>query len=176
MSKKKRDLTSDEKILWRRVASTVKPRRPQPVEIEEASPPSRLPKRERGKVATDATLEVAKHGHARTYWTQAPIVDRGGEKRVRRGKLEIDGMLDLHGHTLDAARAALFYFLHNARRENARAVLVITGKGAKGEGAIKRHILDWLEARDLKPLVSGFSQAHRTHGGAGALYVFLKRA
>jgi DNA-nicking Smr family endonuclease len=29
--------------------------------------------------------------------------------------------------------------------------------------------------RDIRPLVAGYAPAHRSHGGAGAFYVFLKR-
>jgi DNA-nicking Smr family endonuclease len=59
-------------------------------------------------------------------------------------------------------------------------VLIITGKGGdtgSGERGVLRHAVPrWLSSLRFRPLVSGFHEAHRTHGGAGALYVRLKRS
>ncbi len=107
--------------------------------------------------------------------TAPPPANRAGEKRVRRGKLEIGASLDLHGHTQDTGRAALGRFLRAAAKRGDRTVIVITGAGRGGEGVLKRALPEWLAASDLRALVSGFAQAHRSHGGAGAFYVFLKR-
>jgi DNA-nicking Smr family endonuclease len=101
--------------------------------------------------------------------------DRGGEKRIRRGKLEIGATLDLHGHTQDAARAALRRFLRAAHARGERTVIVVTGVGRANEGVLKRRLPEWLAEADLRQIVSGFAQAHRAHGGAGAVYVFLRR-
>jgi len=95
---------------------------------------------------------------------------------VRRGKLEIGGKLDLHGYTLDGAQGALIRFLMRAYDRGDRVVIVVTGKGRGGEGALKRALPQWLAHPELRPALSGFAQAHREHGGAGAFYVFLKRA
>ena len=169
MSKKQRDLTADEKKLWRRVAASVKSRRSLPAvesdEPWEVSPPKR--------VAVLAPKNVAPA--VRSKLTPTPQ-DRGNEKRVRRGKLEIGGKLDLHGHTQDTGRAALARFLRAAQARGDRTVIVITGMGRGGEGVLKKRLPEWLAERDLRALVSGFAPAHRTHGGAGAFYVFLKRA
>lgn len=56
-----------------------------------------------------------------------------------------------------------------------RAVLVITGKGVGGDGVLRRRVPDWLAAPSLRDLIAGVSEAHRRHGGEGALYVALKR-
>jgi DNA-nicking Smr family endonuclease len=107
--------------------------------------------------------------------TAAQLQDRGGEKRVRRGKLEIDGTFDLHGHNQATGRAALGRFLCGAQARGARTVIVVTGVGRGGQGALKRRLPEWLVEADLRAVVSGFAQAHRDHGGAGAYYVFLRR-
>lgn len=106
---------------------------------------------------------------------EAPLQDRAGEKRVRRGKVEIGAILDLHGHTQDSGRAALTRFLRSAQSRGDAAVLVITGVGRASGGALKRRLPEWLASREVRPLVSGYAQAHRTHGGAGAFYVLVKR-
>jgi DNA-nicking Smr family endonuclease len=96
---------------------------------------------------------------------------------VRRGDLELDAVLDLHGHTQDRAQRALARFLIQAQADGARVVLVITGKGRGGaEGVLKARLLDWLGAPGIRPLIAGFAEAHARHGGAGAAYVFLKRS
>jgi DNA-nicking Smr family endonuclease len=111
-----------------------------------------------------------------------PLNDRGGERRVRRGKLEIGAKLDLHGYTQDKAEAALRRFLVAAREDGCLVVLVVTGKGGRlvsGEvapGVLKRRLPEWLEKVDLRPMVSGYAEAHQRHGGGGAFYVFLKRS
>ena len=105
----------------------------------------------------------------------APPANRGAEKKVRRGQLEIDAKLDLHGHTQDRAQAALARFLRAAHARGDRTVIVITGAGRGGEGIIKRRFPDWIADRQVRAIVSGYAPAHRTHGGAGAFYVFLKR-
>lgn len=95
---------------------------------------------------------------------------------MRRGKVEVDAVLDLHGYTQDAAFAAVATFLNQQRRRGARAVLVITGSGRGGEGVLKRRLPEWLSGRELKASLAGYAQAHRQHGGSGAFYVFLKRS
>jgi DNA-nicking Smr family endonuclease len=103
------------------------------------------------------------------------VADRAGEKRVRRGRVEIAATFDLHGHTQDRAQRALAGFLARQQSEGARVVIVVTGKGRGGEeGVLKRRLPAWLDGPDVRPLVAGFAQAHRRHGGAGAFYIFLK--
>ncbi|MEZ5959625.1 MAG: Smr/MutS family protein [Hyphomonadaceae bacterium] len=170
MSKKQRDLTADEKKLWRRVATGVKSRRPLPVADDDDTQEEPAPKRVAASVLKQAVAPT------RPKPAPAPPQNRGNEKRVRRGKLEIGGKLDLHGHTQETGRAALIRFLRSAQGRGDRAVIVITGMGRGGEGVLKRRLPEWLAEREIRTLVSGFAPAHRQHGGAGAFYVFLKRA
>lgn len=170
MSKSKRELSSEEKKLWRRVAASVKTRRALPEAAEEQAPPIRsvIKQAEKTPISDPPPIRgVAK--------TAAPPPRRDAEKRVRRGKLEIGGSLDLHGHTQDSARAALARFLRVAQARGDGVVIVITGVGRGGEGVLKRRLPEWLAAPDLRPLTTGYAPAHRSHGGAGAFYVFIKR-
>jgi len=167
---RRRDLTGDERALWRRVARTVKTKRPLPPEDSEAAvePPARRPSAK--KTAPGAPITRPKPPLA------APLADRAGEKRVRRGALEIDDSIDLHGMTQDRARAAVESFLADSQARGCRVVLIVTGKGRAGEeGVLKRRLPDWLAGRLARPLVAGFAQAHARHGGSGAVYVFVKR-
>ena len=170
MSKGKRELTGEEKKLWRRVAASVRPRRALPAEPDESEPPAPAARRTAKPPPAASPIPRRKSGK-----TAPPPQDRAGEKRVRRGQLEIGGSLDLHGHTQDSGRAALGRFLRAAQARGASTVVVITGVGRGGEGVLKRRFPEWLAEAELRPLVSGFAQAHRAHGGAGAFYVFIKR-
>ncbi|MEO0884292.1 MAG: Smr/MutS family protein, partial [Pseudomonadota bacterium] len=90
-------------------------------------------------------------------------------------RVEFSASLDLHGHTQATAHSALTNFLAGQRHMGSRCVLVITGKGKRGEGVLRQRFLQWLESREARALVSGFSPAHQKHGGGGAWYVFLRR-
>lgn len=167
MSKGGRGLTDDEKSLWRRVAARVKARRSPAPQAEPPRSPTRA------SIAQPLRTAVSPPTPKKQ---QAPPQDRGAEKRVRRGRLEIDGTLDLHGHNQDTGRAALVRFLHAAQARGARTIIVVTGVGRGGHGVLKRRLPEWLAERDVRALVSGFARAHRAHGGEGAFYVFLRRA
>jgi DNA-nicking Smr family endonuclease len=165
-----RELTAEEKRLWRRVAATVKTRRA-PADDGDATPADDAPASN-----SDLPRAASRAPASRRALAPAPPADRAGEKRVRRGRVEAGATLDLHGHTQQSGRAALESFLRAAQARGDRAVIVVTGVGRTGEGVLRRRLPEWLAERDLRPLVSGYAQAHRTHGGAGAFYVFIKRA
>lgn len=103
------------------------------------------------------------------------IIEPRRKHRIAKEREEIGGRLDLHGLDQDRARAVLDGFLRRAWDQGYRAVLVITGKGVQGDGVLKRRAPEWLAAPHLSPIVAGISEAHRRHGGEGALYVALKR-
>ena len=169
MSKNGRDLTSEERSLWRRVASTVKVRRPLP-DHHELEPAAKAPPRRSG---THEPLPRAAPPSRPA--ASRPLQNRAAEKRVRRGDVDIGATLDLHGHTQDSAVAALTRFLQRAQKRGDRAVIVVTGVGRGGEGVLKRMFPTWLAAKDIRSLVAGYAPAHRSHGGSGAFYVFIKR-
>ena len=100
---------------------------------------------------------------------------RGG--RLRRGKLDIEGTLDLHGMTRDAAQAAVRRFLDASQGMGRRTVLIITGKGyAHGsEGVLRSALPQWLNAPENRIRVLAYDYAQPRHGGQGAFYVYLKK-
>jgi len=89
--------------------------------------------------------------------------------------MEIDGRLDLHGMTQEAAHAALNGFVLRAYDSGRRCLLVITGKGRLGSGVLRAEVPRWLNQTPLRERVLGFSYAKARHGGEGALYVLVKR-
>jgi DNA-nicking Smr family endonuclease len=102
---------------------------------------------------------------------------RTGQKLVR-GKMPLEGRLDLHGLTQDQAHGKLTRFIATSAEAGKRCVLVITGKGLKptGEtGVLRQAVPRWLNSSELRPLVLAIRYAQAKDGGEGALYVLLKR-
>lgn len=94
--------------------------------------------------------------------------------KLRRGEFAVHAELDLHGHNVDAARAALAEFLHHCKRANARCVRVIHGKGNGSRHrrpVIKNKVNGWLQQWND---VIAFCSARPMDGGTGAVYVLLR--
>lgn len=161
-----RALTPVEAALWRRVALSAKPL------VGKSIPAEAAPE----NCAREPVVKLQQTPQAKRHASAPPRVsspqDRGGEKRVQRGRLEIDAAFDLHGYTQDRGRAALLGFVAGQRAAGARLLLVITGKS----GVLRQRLPDWLATPDFRTHLAGFAQAHRRHGGEGAWYVFLKHA
>jgi DNA-nicking Smr family endonuclease len=102
---------------------------------------------------------------------QAPEIGGHREAHLRRGRLEPEARIDLHGLTQDEAYRALIRFFTRARSLDQRVVLVITGKG----GVLRDLVPRWFAEHELAPLISGVSSAHVKHGGGGAYYVAVRR-
>jgi DNA-nicking Smr family endonuclease len=104
------------------------------------------------------------------------------KKRVARGAHAIDGRIDLHGLTQAQAHDALLHFLRTRQARGARLVLIITGKGFRGDmsvgerGVLKRMVPMWLRLPEFRDYVIGFESAAVGHGGEGALYVTLRKS
>lgn len=104
-------------------------------------------------------------------------LDQHWEKQIRRGRLDIERSLDLHGYTLDHAHNSLHRFMGQAIRDGLRVLLVITGKGkgGQGRGVIRQSVPEWLKSGPYASNIFAIRNAHPTHGGDGALYVILRR-
>jgi DNA-nicking Smr family endonuclease len=96
-------------------------------------------------------------------------------RKLRAGKYPIDGMLDLHRHTVKEARKALFDFVNLALARGWRTVLVSHGRGEQSPtpGRIKSYVAFWLTQ---VPEVIAFHSAIPPHGGTGSVYVMLKKS
>ena len=170
----RRPLRPEEVKLWAMVVDTVEPRPGRVAPREPEAPARPLP-----AITAKATRPVAAPPARPAPRLQHPPVVGGIEpnrsRRIALGREAFGGRLDLHDHTQDQARATLRHFILRAHDEGARAVLVITGKGPGGDGVLRQRVPEWLNETPLRSIVAGMSQAQHRHGGAGALYVALKK-
>ncbi|HLV60426.1 MAG TPA: Smr/MutS family protein [Fredinandcohnia sp.] len=105
-------------------------------------------------------------------------LDRRILRRLRAGEYAIQGILDLHGLTRTEAREALIRFVEKSRGEGKRCVLVIHGRGLHSKDQIpvlKEGVQQWLTRGRLSGQVLAFATARPHDGGAGAVYVLLRR-
>lgn len=178
-----RPLSEDERALWDSVAKQVKPLRKRarvvkPDAIAAETAPPALPPMSR-KVVEAPPAKPVKH----VAPPVPPLMTLGRRERsqLSRGRKEIDARLDLHGMTQERAHRALATFLQRASYDGLSFVLIITGKGRTGgleteRGILRRQVPIWLGLPEFRALVVGFEEAHIGHGGAGALYVRVRRA
>ncbi len=107
----------------------------------------------------------------------APGLDKRSAQRLKRGRMEIEARLDLHGLRQEEAHRELKSFISRSHIAGKRCVLVITGKGqvSEGGGVLRTNVPRWLNEAPNRTKVLSFSYATRADGGTGALYVLLKR-
>ncbi len=108
----------------------------------------------------------------------APAVDRRLAQRLHEGEFAIQAHLDLHGYTVDEARPAVDRFLTNAYTNGQRCVRLVHGRGRNSinnQPVLKEQVRLWLSHGRLSRLVLAFATAPLTDGGAGAVYILLRR-
>lgn len=106
-------------------------------------------------------------------------LDGGWDRDLRAGRIAIDMTVDLHGHHLVSAHGALSRALDRAVGQGVRVILLITGKMRGSDeaprGAIRREVESWLAHSRHADRIAAVRNAHPRHGGAGALYLILRR-
>jgi DNA-nicking Smr family endonuclease len=104
-----------------------------------------------------------------------PGVQHGVYKNLRMGKYEIQSRLDLHRHTVEQSRTALWRFVDDCEKHGVRCALITHGKGEGRErpAILKSCVNHWLKQFDQ---VLAFHTAQKHHGGLGATYVLIKKS
>jgi len=189
-------LGAEDRAIWRAVTRHVTPLDPARAEAPAEAP---TPQPVSGRAVTEpapcdgaaAPRPVASLRRAEpapvTVGRPEPGIDRRTAERLRRGARAPDARIDLHGMTAARAHGVLEQFIEESLGRGLRCVLVITGKGGRESGAgdapfmapetglLREAVPKWLRGgRHARHLV-GIYAAHRRHGGAGALYVYLKK-
>lgn len=164
--------------LWERVKRTIKPLHSNRAgqdflaEMEKMENSSRNQNKSSARIVRPYQPEQA----ARVSMISKPaILDANTAKKIARGRTTIEGRLDLHGLTQNEAHSKLYSYLEAARYSGKRTVLVITGKGVRGEGILRHAVPRWLSEPAFRNITTGYHEAHITHGGSGAIYIRLRR-
>ena len=171
MSRAKRHATEEERALFEAVAGGRKLDETKPKKPVKDEPATKSPKRPAPRLRPTG-------------------VDGRTAERLRKGVIEPDAKLDLHGFTEDGAHRAVDDFLRGAIARSARLVLIVTGKGMepsgpdapfdleldrRSRGVLRAMVPRWLQEPALVRFVADVRSAHRRHGGGGALYVYLRK-
>lgn len=179
--RRSRRLSDDEATLWRHVTRSILPLPGHELSDEKPDLKSEPPQEKPAPPVSSPIVAAERRPLALP--PLAPL-ERRQMRDLRRGLERIDARIDLHGMRQAQAHGALRAFLLRAHAEGARMVLVVTGKGSTKavvadpfdeRGVLRRVVPQWLGLPDMRPVVLGFSQASREHGGDGAIYVRLRR-
>lgn len=186
-----RRLDPDESALWKKVAATVKPLPKAKAPLAPVAPPTvRPPKPTPRSTAAPAAppRPAPKLPPPRRTHSQATL-DGHWDRRLRKGLVRPDMSIDLHGHTLASAQALLDNAIGRALLRGARVLLVVAGRLRPGadrlpqmhgdprpRGAIRASLPDWFAFSPYADQIVALRPAHISHGGAGAVYVILRRA
>lgn len=178
----KRTPDTKERELWRTAMRDVRPLRgqkaakPKTEDTPSAPPKPSAPKAQATKPSAPAP-PPPKPEPPELAIGRIADVDKRLAERLRRGQLSIEGKLDLHGLTQQEAHDQLSGFIALSQKQGRRCILVVTGKGAwrEGAGILREMVPRWLNERLNRARVLAIAQAQPQHGGAGALYILLKR-
>lgn len=172
-----RALDPAEAALWARVMASVRPihsRIPTVAVPPEPIPPT--PAKRPAKLTPPVKKMPA------TPIRPGTTLDSGWDRRIERGALTPDSIIDLHGSTLQSAYARLDTGLEQAIAQGDRVLLLVTGNPPRAEserpharGAIRAAVGDWLAGSRHAGAIAAVRGAHPRHGGAGALYIVLRR-
>ena len=185
MAKPRKTEADDGARLWRAVTAEIAPLKRK----RAAAPPPAVPEPDREPDPPPRTAKP-KRAPARAARPAPPPpelpplvsgaaagLDKRTAQRLKRGRLAVDARLDLHGLTQVEAHRRLDAFLAEAIDSGLRNVIIITGKGRVSEegGVLRRMVPRWLDQPPNRARVVAISEAQPKHGGAGALYVLVKR-
>jgi DNA-nicking Smr family endonuclease len=176
----RRPLSEEERILWARVADSTTPLNGRRfVLLSQAGAPSSAAAAKADTEAVAVRPAPAPKPPQRNTVARASLhrLDPTTRRKLAKGRLPIEGRVDLHGLTQGEAHALLLAFLHRAFGDGRRHVLVITGKGSSlgSDGILRRAVPAWLATPPFRGLVGAIEDASASHGGGGALYVRLRR-
>lgn len=179
-----RALDPEEQALWAKVTATIRPlsrdpigSAPEPLALsvdDRPKPPAPLERKPKGPPPRARPTTAPPPPHPGT------TLDGSWDKRLTKGAVEPDRILDLHDHNLDTAWSAIDQGLERAIADGDRVLLLITGHARSGEppvqrGRIRAAVHDWLAHSRHARHIAAVRGAHPRHGGGGSLYLILRR-
>lgn len=183
-----RGLSAEEAALWERVAATIVPihpvRKAKPLPVEAlAVPPVAKPKPVKGRVPPPRMPALSPAPSSTPLQSQG--LDATWDRKLSRGAIAPEVTIDLHGLGLDAAHGRLNGGIAQALAMGSRVILLIAGKHRPSDehdlrgsrrGAIRAKLLDWLAHSPHASQIAAVRPAQPRHGGAGAVYIVLRKA
>ncbi len=131
----------------------------------------------RALVSGDGPFDLAASDEFIEGWIAG--LDHTLVRKLRRGEFAVQGHVDLHGLTRQEAKRAVEGFLRSSRNGGKRCVLVVHGRGIHSKDqlpVLKDALRSWLSTARFSRHVLAFATARPVDGGAGAIYVLLRRA
>ena len=184
---KKRDLSDDEKDLWKEFSKSTKPLPHQNKKTHETKPEKKKRINSVNFKDQEKYFMGVQKIPAHVEKTPAlPILSMDSKlhTKMRQGKIRPEAKLDLHGLNLSQAQPVLTKFVLDAHGKGLRLILIITGKGRNSEdygvipkkkGVLKATVPNWLAMEPLSSKILQITNAHVKHGGGGAFYVYLRK-
>jgi len=167
---KKRNITDKEKDLWQSAMKDVK-------KLDKTI--HKTSKKVEQKSVFQEPMKLEDIAEKISEVKKLQSIDRTLIKKIKQGKVQVDARLDLHGMTQDQAYASLRQFISSCHMNGKKILLVITGKGGmdlgendRPKGVLKQNVPKWLQTFSE---VLSTAEALKHHGGAGAMYVILRR-
>ncbi len=112
-------------------------------------------------------------------------IDKNKLSLLKRGKLQPEFILDLHGMNTTLAKKKSVESIRSNYLMGKRLLLIITGKGKSTRtnffengshiGIIRKSLKSWLYESDMRTKILGIVSSHIKHGGEGAFYIYLKK-
>lgn len=180
----KRNLTDEEKLLWRYYTKDIKGKRSDIYlsNIEKPKLEFKINFPKKSQFEKNIVSSFTNHESLENK-------DNNWAKKLRQSKVKPEGKIDLHGMTCVEAHEKLCDYLERAQAKGKRVILIVTGKGGpkkdyddfrysdfeNNRGVLKREVPLWLSGSRMRHMIVSFQEAIQKDGGAGALYVVLKR-
>ena len=187
MTRHPRGLSAEEAALWEKVAATIVPLNPvrkvMPVSVATAVPAPPPPRPVKGRVPPPR-VQLPSTPPPAPSKLQSHGLDATWDRKLSRGAIAPDVTIDLHGIGLDAAHGRLNGGIAQALAMGARVILLIAGKHRPSDehdlrgsrrGAIRAKLLDWLAHSPHASQIAAVRPAQPRHGGAGAVYIVLRK-
>ena len=179
-----RNLTPDEAQLWAKVTASIRPLSRAVSKAKVADPVQVESGRDKAPASFDFARAERKVAVKPAPPPPAPrpgtTLDGSWDRKLDKGAISPDRILDLHGHTLDAAWHAIDRALEQAIADGDRVLLLVTGHERRGappveRGKIRAAVGDWLAVSRHARKIAAVRGAHPRHGGGGSLYIILRR-
>lgn len=111
-------------------------------------------------------------------------IDKATLRRFKREEFPVEAVLDLHGLNEAQAFEKVDDFIPRNYNQGKRCVIIITGKGLSApkdddfyaeRGVLKQRVPQWLNMVRLRAMILVYKHPSERLGGAGALYILLRR-